>query len=182
VRDVRSRGVSCPFRLIIKRLVTQGDQWFLVHDRSIKPHPTDPSHPGYSQLNHQFYGDSLFLSVYPVYRKRTAAELTTITALTKVKVRPKAIVRALKEQSSDKPYFYVRRRDIYNERAKLKRKILHSMTPTQALVFILEQKAKEKDVDVASENEWIYRYETDKAGRVTHFFFTHRATRTMIRA
>lgn len=136
-RDTGGRGVSCTFRLIVKRLIRKGHRWFPVHDtRVIKD---DPPRPRTIHVNHI---GSLKLSHHPVHHRRTPAELAVITSLTNLHLRPKAIPKALKV-TSDTLGFCVRRKDIYNERLKIKRKVLAGKTSTQALVFILEQKEKE---------------------------------------
>jgi hypothetical protein len=154
-KDTGSRGVACRFHVTARLYVTQGNRW----KRTVEN--------GW----HNDHEPSLDPSAHPVHRRLTVDEKAQVAALSKTRaVSAKVIHIALKQAN---PNTLVRSRDIWNERARLRLKDLAGMTPTQALVAILQDKGED--------SSWVFRFETDDSGHVTQLFFTHKKVIMLVR-
>jgi hypothetical protein len=148
-RDVGTKGVGCTF--CCKAVLRADGLWHLEVNQ--------PMHV--DRNSKQCHSPSFHPSSHICHRKRTIDQLNTIDTMSKVKIAPKFIQAALRQADS---LSLVTRKDIANDRGKLRRKHLQGMTPTQSLVRILQDNTQ----------GWAFSYKTDGKGHVSALFFTHK--------
>jgi hypothetical protein len=139
-----TRGVNCGFFFQIVRYPSKDNRWYIVTNNSTHCH--DPSvHP----------------SAHPCFRHRTSEVRALIRRQTELGIAPATILATVQELNTGA---LLSIRDIYNERLAYKVDQLRGMTPTEALVMILEDRL----------DEWEYTYTTDGDGRLTILFIANK--------
>ncbi|PWI63997.1 hypothetical protein PCL_07432 [Purpureocillium lilacinum] len=122
----RSRKCGCKWKVIAEALEQNEYMWTL---RSF----ADPQH---SQHNHN---RSISLAAHPIHRRLDEAVMTTIEATSRrVGMRARDVRGIVKEKHPDT---LCTRKDIYNARARLRRKKLGGLSPIAALIKLFDERS-----------------------------------------
>jgi len=138
-----TRRTDCPFKVKLMRHLGDGETW--------KVEVVNPEH------NHDESWDP---KVHTCHRKRDREDvLSNVKALSMAGQPARVVMTALLQEHPDT---LLVSRDIYNQRAALRRERLGGLTPIEALIKALEE-----------DNEWLFEVKIDdETRRVTHLFFT----------
>ncbi len=151
----RKHGTSitndCPFQCILKLDTREGTWHLRVKDGA---HNHEPG-------------------LRVAHAPHRIAALTTqvedkIISQTATRATPQDVLYDLQKDHEEDPIFNAR--DIYNAKAKIRRKKLGPLTPTQALLQWLHQT-----------DEWYVKFLKDAKNRVTHLFFSRKSCQEMLK-
>ena len=101
---------------------------------------------------------------HPTHRKLTVESLTIVQQMTDSGGVPRLITGALRENG-----LQVKSKDIYNVRSKIQSTNLGSSTPIEAMFQHMANAS------------YMYFYKQDSLGHITHIFFAHRQSLTLLR-
>ncbi|OAQ60413.1 transposase [Purpureocillium lilacinum] len=126
LRQKRSRKCGCKWKVIAEALEQNEYMWTLRNF----------ANPQHSQHNHN---RSISLAAHPIHRRLDEAVMTTIEATSRrVGIRARDVRGIVKEKHPDT---LCTRKDIYNARARLRRKKLGGLSPTAALIKLLDERS-----------------------------------------
>ena len=126
LRQKRSRKCGCKWKVIAEALEQNEYMWTLRNF----------ANPQHSQHNHN---RSISLAAHPIHRRLDEAVMTTIEATSRrVGIRARDVRGIVKEKHPDT---LCTRKDIYNARARLRRKKLGGLSPTAALIKLFDERS-----------------------------------------
>jgi hypothetical protein len=117
IRSCASRRIDCPFDAVAKK---DADLW------SLKIRDPEHNHPPF-----------LSALAHPVHRKMDKETRNKVRNLSRQPIKPREITTYIRLNAPDQR---LTRRDVYNERVRLRREQLGKYTPTQALLHEFQRR------------------------------------------
>jgi len=116
--------------------------------------------------NHPFSSD---LSAHPSHRKLDQDQIAEVEAMSLAGIPTRNILTALRKKKTSNSKVLSTARDIYNITSRNKTKSLNGRTPIQTLLYELQEAQSPCD------------FELDMNGHITHLFFTHEKSISLIK-